>query len=50
MPTADLDDAVVQQELVSLGTADSLEAHGNLTPDQADALRNQAMAVLYPGG
>ena len=50
MPTADLDDAAVHEELVTLGTADSLQAHGNLPPAQAAALRDQALAVLYPQG
>jgi hypothetical protein len=48
-PTAALDDAAVKTELVAIGTADSLQANGNLPAMLADRMRDEALDHLYPG-
>jgi hypothetical protein len=49
-PVELLSDADVKGELVTVALADSLEANGNLPPERAAAMRDPALARLYPGG
>jgi CHAT domain len=45
---AHLDDQQVRNKIFTIGTADALEAAGNLPPPEAAGMRNPALDSLYP--